>query len=91
MSARSPVEFENAARERGIVEWRLRGCSICDYQVGYVFRDGDVYWDAGCYCSRIMPPLEPRTSQDVADHYNMQTHPDVIRGYDEFWGFERTP
>lgn len=85
---RHAEEFERAARERGITRWPLHNCSMCHYQCGFVFSDGQVAYDAGCYCSG--GGLQPRTTEDVAAQYNMQRHPDVIAKYDAFWGFGPT-
>lgn len=87
MASRTGMDFARAAAERQIGEWRLRGCSMCGYQIGYVFYEGGVGYDAGCHCSPR--GIEPRTWDDVAAHYNRQTHPDIIAKYDAFWGFPR--
>lgn len=85
---RTVDEFQRAARERGITEWPRDpdGCSGCGYPVGYRFDRGEVYFDVGCRCTHG-PKWEPRSWQDVADHYNMQGHPDWIARMDAFWGF----
>lgn len=84
---RTAEEFKNSAKLHDIKKWDSHPCSLCGYVVGYIFPDGKVYYDNGCNCMRHAPPPTARTWEDVAEHYNMQTHPDVIKKMDEFWKF----
>lgn len=85
--ARTAKEFEAAAARRGIAWWSIRSCSICEIPIGYHFLpSGQVVWDGRCECSSAFGP-ELRTWEDVAGHYNLQGHPDVIAEYDQYWGF----
>jgi len=85
---RTAEEFKNAAKERGIVNWSMRGCSLCQYPVGFIFHEDKVYWDPGCFC--VTPAEKPqlRSWDDVAYYYNLQDHSRVIAEMDAFWGFE---
>lgn len=87
---RTAEEFALAAAARQIARWDTHTCVICGYRCGYVFADGVVGYDPGCYCVGGGSSRE-RTWDDVADHYNMQGNPDIIARYDAFWGFETTP
>ena len=82
---RTAAEFERIVQERGKRKWRSRpGCFICNYPVGYVFKDGKVFWDPGCKC--LKGPLRERSWQDVADQYNQGG--DLWKPeYDKYWGF----
>lgn len=84
---RTAQEFQDAAEARGITRWTLHRCSFCDGPVSYYFRPHGVGFDAGCDCSSGSGWTD-RSWQDVADHYNLQNHPDVIAEYDDFWGFQ---
>ena len=79
-------DFQCAARERDITWWSIRGCSFCGVPIGYVFERGAVAFSSGCGCNSL-DGLEERSWDDVAAHYNMQTHPDVIAQYNSFWGW----
>jgi hypothetical protein len=88
MMSRTGAEFRVAAAQRGITSWPIHNCSICGYPCGYRFdRRGGVWYDGGCHCvgeSRV----QDSSWNAVAEHYNRQTSPDVVRRYDEFWGFD---
>jgi len=80
-------EFEKKVKEENITEWLGHNCTLCGYQVGYHFIEGNVYYDNGCDCTNGKN-LNPRTWEDVAERYNMQTHPDVIKRMNNFWKFK---
>ncbi len=84
---RAAEEFQQAALEHQITRWPLHRCSICDYLCSYLMEGPQVGYDSGCDCTgRYM--VELRSFQDLADHYNMQSAPSVIAGYDAFWHFD---
>jgi len=85
---RSPEEFRSAVEKKKIHFWFIHQCSFCNYRCGYVFRDGDVFYDSGCDCVTYGYVITPKDYEDVAEQYNMQTHEKFIRDMDEFWGFE---
>lgn len=83
---RTGEELKAQSAQLGIVGWPVRNCSICRYELAYLF-DGDlVAFDSGCNCVRYHK-IDLRTWAEVANHYNMQTNADVIARYDRFWGF----
>jgi hypothetical protein len=85
---RSPIEFEKQAIDKGITKWLIHDCSMCGYPCGYYFeQNGEVYYDNGCDCTRRYV-YRKVSWEDVANHYNIQDHPDCIKRYDNFWGFE---
>jgi len=59
---------------------------VCDCPLSYIFNGDSVFYNSGCGCCSA-DDHQSRSWKDVADHYNMQTHPDVIKKYDEFWRF----
>lgn len=81
-------DFKTQAKIHNITYWHLRNCSMCDYELGYYFRDDErVEYDNGCGCTGGSS-FSQRTWQDIADHYNMQTHPEYIKKMNAFWKFE---
>jgi hypothetical protein len=85
---RTPEEFKQKVKERKVDFWISHPCSMCNYPVGYVFKGKKVFYDNGCYCTNSPSKLTERKWEDVADKYNQQNHPEVIKRMDEFWGFE---
>lgn len=83
---RSGDDFKKQAVKLNITKWPMHDCSICGYPCGYLFRGDEVFYDSGCDCVNYTN-IQPRNWEDVAEHYNMQSHPDVIKKMDEFWGF----
>lgn len=84
---KTAAEFQMARNSQDLTEWLIHDCAICGYHCGYLFDGEHVFYDSGCYCTSGAP-LRPKTWQHVADHYNMQTHPDTIAKYNTFWGFQ---
>lgn len=85
---RAPEEFQAAARERSITFWLMHECTFCDYPCGYVIQGDQVLYDNGCNCLTALRPLNRRSWEDLAGHYNMQTSPEYIAKMDAFWGFD---
>ncbi len=77
--------FARAAHEHGITYWPIRACSICGYQLAYLIDRDVVLYDPGCDCT--YQSYERRSFGDLADHYNMQSNPDVVAQMDRFWRF----
>ena len=88
---RTGADFRAAAEKHGITRWQIHDCSICDYPCGYLFRGDEVFYDSGCDCVTYRSDLHPRSWEDVAEQYNMQSHPAVIEAYDTFWYFTEAP
>ena len=84
---RSPEEFQKQAAEKGLTKWAIHDCSLCGYPCGYIFHDGQVSYDSGCYCVTYYPNIQPRTWDSVVEIYEMQDNPETIKQMDEFWGF----
>lgn len=83
---RTAEEFKAQAKVKNITQWPGHNCPKCGYTVGYYFQGENVFFDNGCDCFSGQN-LKPRTWEEVANRYNMQTHPDVIKKMDEHWGF----
>ena len=84
---RKAEHFKNQVIEKDISFWNVHNCSLCQYECGFHFPNGDVSYDNGCYCTDGQN-LRPSNWEDVAGQYNMQTHPNAIKKMDEFWGFK---
>lgn len=83
-----PGDFTNKAKEKNIARWILHKCSMCGYPCGFRFYpDGSVGYDSGCFCSS--QPVRHSGWGEVAEHYNEQTNDEVIKEYNEFWGFDK--
>lgn len=86
-------DFRSMAEAKGITRWIVHQCSLCDYACAFVFSQApgmpEVYYDSGCDCVVDYLPLQLRSWQDVAEHYNGQTDPRVIMEMDLFWGFKQ--
>lgn len=82
-------EFRKAALEKNINWWSVHSCSMCDYSCGFMLfiYEHEVIYDHGCDCVRN-PNKTIQSWEHVAEIYNMQSHPDVIKNMNEFWGFE---
>lgn len=85
---RTAEEFKAQAEKHGITECYHRPCSFCGYQTHYFFQDGKVFFDAGCDCVRGGSRHYERSWQHIADHYNNQNNPEVIKHLDALWKFE---
>jgi hypothetical protein len=88
---RTEEEFKKQVEVKEITFWPHHDCSICGYVCGYHFKNGHVGYDNGCYCTgrSYGENITSRTWSDLAEAYNIQTHPEVISEMDEFWGFEK--
>lgn len=85
--AKTIEEFKKAIEEKGIERWTIGKCTLCDYPLSYIFEEGKVFYDVGCHCTCMRGGVESRNWEDLAGHYNMQTHPEFIKEMNEFWGF----
>lgn len=83
---RTAEEFKQAAQTHNITSWNIRDCSLCGYPLSYYFDGDNVSYDSGCDCISFSN-IQPRSWEDVAEHYNRQTHPDYIKTMDAFWHF----
>lgn len=80
-------DFKTAVAKKNIQFWPIHNCSICEYPCGYVFKDDQVFYDNGCYCT-YGQNLNPQDWGDVARQYNMQTNLLHIEEMNKFFGFE---
>ena len=65
----------------------MHTCSMCRYPCAFLFSGDTVRYDAGCDCVKYGPAITSRTWDSVAGHYNLQSHPEVIKEMNTFWGF----
>lgn len=83
---RTPEEFRDKAKEKAISHWNLHECSLCG--VGYGFEidsNLNVFFSTSCGCASSSPKLSDW--KEIANIYNVQTNPEVIKKMDGFWGF----
>lgn len=88
---RKPEEFQRHAIDHNITRWPHHDCAICGVWTAFIFADGEVFYDSACACSDFDSYPHPRTWLDIAQHYNIQTNPNVIAQMDAFWHFTPAP
>lgn len=86
---RRPEEFEAQAKALGLAIWPHHSCGLCRYIVRYVFEDGVVYFDNGCYCTMSPDNRRPSSWEKVAEHFNAHRTGRAIAEANAFWGFDR--
>jgi len=84
---REPEEFQKQVKEKRIAYWHIGECWMCNYPLGFHFIDGNVFYDNGCNCTSGRN-LNPRTWEQIAEMYNMQSNPKFIKKMDKFFGFK---
>jgi hypothetical protein len=67
-------QVKTAVMAAGIVLIEHHSCAICNYMTRYIHVNGDLFFDAGCYCGRTMSDLEPRSWDEAARWINMQSN-----------------
>lgn len=82
---RKPEEFRLQAALLNIVFWPSHLCTICRVAVGTEIKNGEASYRSSCDCGS--EPNHSHGWEHVADRYNMQNDPAVIKEMDEFWGF----
>ena len=87
---RTVEEFKESVKKNNIKRWDIHKCSICGFNCGYIFDiyNDQVYYDSGCDCVTYFVMPHPRSWNEVAEYYNMQTNPKYIAEMDEFWHFD---
>lgn len=83
---KTPEQFKEQAEKLKITYWPSHDCSICGVSVGTEIHNGEPSYRSSCNCGSS--PNHSHGWQKVADRYNMQTHPDIIKEMNEFWGFD---
>lgn len=83
---RTPEEFKKQAELKGITFWKSHNCSICGVGVGTEIENGEASYRSACDCA--WSENHSHGWDKVAERYNMQSHPDVIKRMNEFWGFD---
>lgn len=85
--SKTAEDFKKAIEEKGIKKWTISKCSLCDYPLSFIFEEGKVFYDVGCYCTNMRGGVESRDWEELVRHYNMQKHPEFKKAMNEFWGF----
>lgn len=96
-------DFRESALKNPKGCWKISDCSICGCPLIFIFSNRlyqnqfltflsknikpEVQWSGGCYC--VYKKNKPRASswQEIADHYNLQIDQEIIKKYNDFWGF----
>lgn len=79
-------DFKEQLQKRNITEWVIDHCEDCKNPIRYMFYSGEVFFNMDCSCSIGIDDRQA-SWQDIADYYNYQTNPAVIKDMDIFWGF----
>ena len=64
-------QVRQAVASAGIERIEHHECSMCGYKCAYIVREGNLYFDPGCYCSGGVG-LSPRSWQDAANWIGIQ-------------------
>ena len=80
-------DFERAVKIYDLHYFPLRTCSICEYLIGYLFSQGNVFFDSGCDCIFPNVNLSSSSYQSLADLYNMNIGNETQNEMDEFFKF----
>lgn len=83
---RDPKEFKLQAELKNITYWPSHDCAICGKSVGTEIVNGEASYRSACGCA--WSPNHSHGWENVAERYNMQSNPVVIKRMDEFWGFD---
>jgi len=86
---RTIKDFQMAIERKNITFWLNHRCGGCEYPCGYYFKRGFIEYDHGCDCTGSCNTSQ-RIWKDIKEQYDMQTNEDIIKEYDEFFGFNET-
>lgn len=48
----------------------LHNCSICHFTCYWVYDDGQLFYNTGCYCTNMSGGLEPRDESGLKQHFD---------------------
>ena len=83
-------EMKNQAMKLNLRSWKLRSCSICGYEIGYVFKgkkDWDVRFDSGCHCVSYCPATRESSWEEVAKVYDFDKTESQQKEMEKVWKF----
>lgn len=60
-----------ALRKQGNGRILIRECTMCGYELAYIWRGEELFYDTGCPCTGMRGGLEPRQIKDLEDFLNM--------------------
>ncbi len=49
----------------------IRDCSMCGYELAYIWRDNELFYDAGCHCTGMRGGLESRDIRSLHEFLTM--------------------
>lgn len=81
-------EIKASMIDKNITFVQCRPCSICQVDIGYLRKFGDVFFDPNCGCLYTQSPLEPRAWDSVAHWVNMQTKDEIAKELAAKFGVE---
>lgn len=68
----SAEEVRAAVKKYNIKSWMLRRCSMCGYELRYLFKDDLVGYDTGCFCTNNFGGVRLADYHEIAEFFNMQ-------------------
>lgn len=80
-------DFKKSVAENGITRWNVHNCSMCNYTCGFIFNEGNVFYDSGCDCVIYKMTYALASWEQVLDYYNSQTDPTYINEIHKFFRF----
>lgn len=82
-------QVRQAAAKANITRIDHHDCGGCGYMTAFLIRDGQLYFDPGCNCSRYGCSCpEPRSWDSAADWINMQSKPEHKINVAKMFGLE---
>jgi hypothetical protein len=84
----SGKQLKEAMVAAGIDRAEHHACGGCGYMTAYVRRGDELFFDAGCDCTRGPIELEPRDWTEAARWVNMQVEDERRAGVAKKFGLE---
>jgi hypothetical protein len=82
-------EVKKACLAAGITNIDHHNCSMCGYMTRYFVEGEDLFFDAGCDCTRRQV-CSRRSWQDAADWINLQTRDEIKQRISALFGIGAT-
>ena len=78
MTAEEIVERLQQVCQTKWIRWDLYDCPVCGCPIGYVFDEGQAYFDTTCGCTIEHNVLEPRSWEDVLNTVSQNMGKDIV-------------
>lgn len=79
MNAHDIVEKLKMKCQEKELRWNIHDCSICGSLVGYIFKNGNAYYDSTCDCSFMDHEPDLRSWYDVENIIDMNINNDIVK------------